>query len=162
MFGVAVRDDSGLRLLASVCRSKAGDVYFLIPRDDPEWNVHASYHESGESHVRSYRWTYLRTRRQRPNSSFHGAECVFALAIPPGEVALHTTPYDVREFNDIFEIPNNQFRPAEHHTLVVDLIEPGAAATGGTWKEIVLQKTIQDAVPWILITLWRGIVEMKL
>ncbi len=156
MYAVAVRDDNGLRLLARVRRSKAGDIYFLIPRDDPDWNPHASYHQSGASFVRSYKWKHLSTQRQKPNCTFRGVKTVFALAIQPGEVALHTTPCVVGEFNEVFEIPSNQFPQAEHHTLVVDLVEPGNSAAAGPWKEIVLQKSFQDAVPWILITLWRG------
>jgi hypothetical protein len=41
MYAVALRAPDGLWLLARIRRSKAGDVYYLIPRDDPEWNPHA-------------------------------------------------------------------------------------------------------------------------
>src|SRR5271167_1429715 len=92
MYGVAVRDDNGVRLLARVRRSEAWDIYFLVPRDDPNLNVHASYHQSGTWHVRSSGWKHLTTQRQQPGSSFRGVETVFALPFQPGELAFHTTP----------------------------------------------------------------------
>ena len=157
MYGVAVREDNGVRLLARVRRSEAGDIYFLVPRHDPNLNVHASYHQSGTWHVRSSGWKQLTTQRQQPSSSFRDAETVFAPPFQPGELAFHTTPCVVGEFKDLFEIPSSQFPQTEHHTLVVDMVEPGKSASAGPWKEIVLQKSFQDAVPWILVTLWRGI-----
>ncbi|MGH2372971.1 MAG: hypothetical protein ACRDIC_05770 [bacterium] len=83
-------------------------------------------------------------------------ETVLSLAIQPGEAALHRTPCVPGEFTEVVEIPREQFLDDEHHTLAVDLIEPGNNAAPGPWKEIVVQKSFQDAVPWILVTLWRG------
>ena len=60
------------------------------------------------------------------------------------------------EFVEVFEIPREQFAGDEHHTFAVDLVEPGRNAVPGPWKEMVVQKSFQDAVPWILVTLWRG------
>ena len=156
IYAVAIRNGDGLWLLARIRRSRTGDIYFLIPRDAPDWNPHASYHQSGASHVRSYNWKHLSTQRQKPDASFRGVETVFALAIPPGEAALHKTPCVTGEFNDVFEIPSEQFPQGEHHTLVVDLVEPGKTPALGPWRDMVVQKSFQDAVPWILATLWRG------
>jgi hypothetical protein len=157
LYAIAIRSGDGLWLLARVRRSQAGDVYFLIPRDEPSWNPHASYHQSGISQVRSYRWKHFITQRQRPDGSFRGVETVFVLAIQPGEAYLHRIACIAKKFNGVFEIPIDHSPQDEHHTLVVDLIEPGIAAAPGPWREIVLQKAFQDAVPWILVTLWRGL-----
>lgn len=43
-------------LLARVRRSRSGDVYFLIQSTDTKRDVHASYHQSGERHLRSSGW----------------------------------------------------------------------------------------------------------
>ena len=155
MYAVAIRNGNGLWLLARIRRSRSG-VYFLMQRDDPDWDPHASYHQDGTSHVRSYEWTHFETQRQKPDASFRGVETVFAMAIQPGEAALYKIPCDAGKFNHVFEIPIEQFPRGEHHTLSVDLVEPGKTAAPEPWKEIVVQKSFQDAAPWILATLWRG------
>lgn len=145
MYAVALRGHDGLWLLARIRRSRAGDVYFLIPRDDPDWNPHASYHRSGASLLRSYKGKHVSSQRQEPDASFQGVETVLSLAIQLGEADLHRTPCIPDEFTKVFEIPRVQFLANEHHTLAVDLVEPGKNAAPGPWKDIVVQKSFQDA-----------------
>jgi hypothetical protein len=175
MYAVAIRDADRLWLFARISRSRDGSVSVLPPRDDPRfsavtpgtsrrtrWNPHATYHRSGEWHIRSYNGKPIRARplliteRQKLDASFRDVETVIALPIQPGEAALHKAPCVAREFNSIFEIPIEQFGQGEHHTLVVDLVEPGRSAALGPWREIIVQRSFQDAAPWILVTLWRG------
>ena len=157
MYAAALRADDGLWLLARIRRSKSGDVYYLMPRDDPDWNSHASYHKNGASHVRSYHWKNVPSQRQKPDASFQGVETVLSEAFNAGDVLHHRTPCDAEEFDQVFEIPIDKFPPDEHHTLAVDLVAPGGSAAPGPWKEMVIQKSFQDAVPWILVTVWRGL-----
>lgn len=157
MYAVAVRDGGDLRLLSSIRRSIDGDVYFLIPRSKVNWKLHASYHKSGEFHIRSGRSKLLPTKQRPPDASFRGTEGVFASAIQPGELPLYRTPFNVAEFDDVFEISISDFPSYEHHTLSVDLVEPGNGPTTGPWKKLVHQKCFQDTVPWILVSFWRGI-----
>jgi hypothetical protein len=56
----------------------------------------------------------------------------------------------------MFEINREHLPVEEHHALAVDLVEPGHDALAGPWREIVAQKWFRDALPWILVTLWRG------
>lgn len=156
MYAVAVRDREELWLVCRVRRSSGGDIYVLFPRDEPGWDPHASYHQNGMRHVRSHGGRYLANQRQRLDGSFRGAESVFALAIQPGEAALLTTPCSPGRFSEVFEIAREQLPPEEHHTMSVDLVEPGYDALTGPWREVVVQKYFRDAVPWILVTLWRG------
>lgn len=156
MYAVAIRDGNDLWLLARIRRTGI-NVYFLMQRDTPDWDPHASYHQSGTSQVRSYDWTYFKTQKQRPDASFRGVATVFAMGIAVGEEALHKTPCDAGKFDDVFEIPIEQFVPGEPHTLVADIVEPGMVAAPGPWQHIVTQKTFKDAVPWILVTLWSGL-----
>ncbi len=95
---IAVRHDADLRILCRIRRSAYGDVYFLIPRDEP------------------------------------GSE----------------------QFSEVFEIDHPQIPPEEHHTLAVDLVEPGYSAIPVLGREAIVQRTFRDAAPWILVTLWRG------
>lgn len=145
-------------LLARIRRT-GSDGYFLMQRDASDWNPHASYHQSGISQVRSYEWKHFVTQKQEPNATFRGAATVFSMAISPGEEALYETPCDAGDFDDVFQIPRKQFVSGEPHTLVADIIEPCQAAAPGPWKNIVVQKTYTDAVPWILVTLWSGLVD---
>jgi hypothetical protein len=156
MYAVAVRDREDLRLLCRIRRSRERDIYVLLPRDEPGWDPHASYHQDGTRHVRSHGRRFLIDHRQTPDETFRGAESVFALALQPGEVALLRIPCRPTEFSDVFEIGREHFLPREHHTLAVDLVEPGHHALAGPWREVVMQKWFRDTVPWILVTLWRG------
>jgi len=156
MYAVAIRDGNDLWLLARIRRT-GSNVYFLMQRDDPGWNPHASYHESGISHVRSYKWKHFDGQGQRLDPSFRGVATVFSMGISPGEEASYKTPCDAGKFDDVFQIPIGQVLPGEPHTLVTDIIEPGMAAAPGPWQTIVIQKSFQDAVPWILVTIWRGL-----
>ncbi len=156
MYAAAIFDEKGLWLLARIKRSNSG-IYFLMQRDTPDWDPHASYHTSGTSHVRSYEWTHFETKKQKPDATFRGVATVFSMGISPGEEALYKTPCDAGKFDDVFPIPRALFVSGEPYTLVADIIEPGQAAAPGPWKNIVAQKTYKDAVPWILITLWSGL-----
>ncbi len=156
MYAVAVRDDPHLRLLCRIRRSRTGDVYFLIPREEFMGNPHASYHRSGTRQVRSYDGKNFVSHLQKPDESFQGTEGLFALAIPPGAVSLHSVLCAPEEFSEIFEISSAQLPTEDHHTLAVDLIQPGYLAIPVLGKEILVQRCFQDASPWILVTLWRG------
>lgn len=157
MYAVAVRDREDLWLLCRIRRSRRGDIYVLLPRDEPGWDPHASYHQDGMRHVRSHNGRYQLDQRQRPDASFQGADSVFALAVQPGEVVgLLKTPCTPEQFSDVCEINRKRLPVEEHHALAVDLVEPGYEALAGPWREVVVQKWFRDAVPWILVTLWRG------
>jgi len=156
MYAAAILDEKGLWLLARIKRSKSG-IYFLMQRDTPDWNPHASHHAKGVSHVRSYDWTHFETQRQRLDGSFRGVQTLFSMGISTAEEALYNIPCDAAKFDDVFQIPRDQFVAGEPHTLVADIIEPGQAAAPGPWKNIAIQRTYNDAVPWILVTLWSGL-----
>jgi len=156
MYAVAVRHDADLQLLCRIRRSKTGDVYFLIERDEFFGDPHASYHRSGTRHVKSHNHTYFTSHIQKPDQSFRGTEPVFAMAIQAGEVTKLQTPCLSEQFSEVFEIDCIQMPPEEHHTLAVDLIEPGHSAIPVLGKEAVVQRSFRDAAPWILVTLWRG------
>ncbi len=156
MYGIAVRNDIGLWLLARVRRSRSGDVYFLIQTAETTRDVHASYHESGERHLRSYGWKHFATQLQRPDASFRGVETIFALALPPGQ-ASSPVPCVAEEFDQVFEIPESDLPADEDHALVVDLTGKGGEPSLGPWREIVVRYRITDRVPWIVITVWRGL-----
>jgi hypothetical protein len=156
MYAAAICDDNGLWLLARVKRSRSG-IYFLMQREIPDWDPHASHHTGGIRHVRSYEWTHFETQEQKLDATFRGVQTLFSMGISTGEEVLYTIPCDAGKFDDVFQIPRQLFVAGEPHTLVADIIEPGQGAAPGAWRDIVVQKSFQDAVPWILFTLWRGL-----
>ncbi len=156
VYAVAVRHNADLWLLCRIRRSPRGDVYFRIPRDEPDWDPHASYHQDGTRHVKSHDCRYIISNLQRPDQFFRGTESLYAMAIQPGEVTLLQTPCMPEEFSEVFEIDHPQIPPEEHHTLAVDLVEPGYSAIPVLGREAIVQRTFSDASPWILVTLWRG------
>ena len=156
IFALSMRSSNGLCLLCRIRRTPTG-IYFLVPRSDPGHNVHASYHVDGMHHVKSYGRRMFPTQRQRLDGNFHGAEQLFAYAIPPGDEYLHTIPCRPERFNGVFALGPEHFASGADHTLTVDLVEANGTAILGPWQQQIWQESIRDAVPWILITLWRGL-----
>jgi hypothetical protein len=159
MYAVALRDGDALRLLCRIRRARGPNVYVLLPREEPDWNPHASYHRDGTRHVRSFDGRFLIDQRQPLDAmTFRGVEGVFALALRPGMVDVPTTPCRAEQFSEVFDLGREQFSVDEQHTLAVDLVEPGHDALAGLGREIVAQRRFREGVPEILVTLWRGLV----
>ncbi len=165
LHAIAVRDAQGLHLVARVARRLSG-IYYLIPRDakafqidsDENWDPHASYHADGAHHIKSFGQLVLTRMKKQPlNSTFSGAEPLFAQSFQPGD--LHNLPVlsDASAFADVFEIPADRLTSVDHYTLALDLLAPGARRLGGPWLEAVLEHSFQDALPRIHATLWRGL-----
>jgi hypothetical protein len=79
------------------------------------------------------------------------------MAIQPGEVSKLRIPCVPEEFSEVFELTPAQLPPEEYHTLAVDLVEPGYSIIPVLGRKTVVQRSFQDSSPWILVTLWRGI-----
>ena len=156
-YAVVMNDSAEQRMLCRLKRSAAGDVYFFIPSLDPKANLHVSYHESGQRHLKSYRWTHFVSRLQAPIQSFRGCEALFAMAIPPGQAPRYSIVDPAERFDGFFEIDHKQIPDADHHTLTADLVEPGMSALPGPWEDIVAQRRFDGGFPEILVTLWRGL-----
>jgi hypothetical protein len=52
-YGVAIRNNSGLRLTLFVRCSPKGEVFIIMPRAETGWDPHASYHLNGRFHQKS-------------------------------------------------------------------------------------------------------------
>jgi len=159
IYAVSVESSTGPRLLCRLKRAPSG-IYLLIPGEDRRHNVHVSYHVDGRHHIKSYGDKVFRPqKKQRLDGPFRGAEPLFALAIPPGYESHLTIPCRSEQFPAVFELGCEHFTSGAHHTLTVDLVEPNSAALPGPWQEQIWQESIRDAVPWILTTLWRGLIQ---
>jgi len=83
-YGVAIQNDSGVWLALLVKCSKRGEVFIIIPRAEPEWDPHASYHLDGRFHQKSYDRKTAISNRQPLTGVFKGNENL-------GEYAGHGT-----------------------------------------------------------------------
>jgi hypothetical protein len=52
-YAVAIRDGSDLWLTLWVRCSEKGDIYVILPRADPDFDVHTSYHRNGKFHTKT-------------------------------------------------------------------------------------------------------------
>jgi hypothetical protein len=164
MYAVAVRDEE-LFLALTVRRDPKSDVYVHIPRQGPDdRRYHASFHASGQSHHKSFGRTtpskpILVRLRQKPDSHFQGAENITQTNLPadlPRSVGIICRP---QGFKGVFEIPVSDLvtDPSSMQvSLSVDLTAPTTLPfcppmyTGATISQ---QAVLDEAVPWIVITL---------
>ena len=157
MYAVAVDDAGELRLWCRIKRAVQGDIYYLVPGFDPSANTHVSYHVSGRRHLKSYEWKHFAAGLQAPGAGFQGAVSVFAQAITDAWI-IGSKPLNRREkFSQIFAIDKQLLTLGEPHTLTLDAVAAGGEALPGAWKEVVAQRRFDDAIPELLVTLWRGL-----
>lgn len=156
VFGVAVRDGADLMLVLSICRGPEGDVYVNFPREhDPNWKPHSSYHASGQHHQKSFGHKYFVSHRQRPNKHFAGTVNVVTTGIAVGEPRAINERCNAADYLAVFEIQVDELRPEKYRTyLSVDVTEPDGQPIVPQGAMIVRQIVFQDAVPWIMVTLF--------
>jgi hypothetical protein len=156
-YAVAVRDGRDLLTVLTINRIR-NNVYSNIPRPNlPGSKPHSSYHASGQHHPRIFGQKGFVRRRQRPDQHFRGTEIVENLLITPNNHRAINMPCQRSNFADIFEIPYDEMKSVKNGRLCVHLIERGGASTiplPFPDAKIVRQKTFDDAVPWILVTLF--------
>src|SRR5262249_25421835 len=73
-YAVAVRDGSDLWLTLWVKRSKKGEFFIMVPRQDPGWDVHTSYHLDGTMHMKSFGHKRVSKKLQPLTNAFKGTE----------------------------------------------------------------------------------------
>jgi hypothetical protein len=146
LYAVAVQDGADLWLALWFRRNKKGEFVIVIPRAEPGWDQHATYHVDGRYHWKSYKRVRNKTTRQPLTSPFRGTEHLgsFAGYEPKGVGAV----CDPAAFNGIVEVPLGVLGP-RHGSVVIDLVEPGHELL--TWPEpIVLSKVFCDFTPWVV------------
>ena len=156
MFAVAVRDVADLFLFLSISRGPKDDVYVNFPRDNrPSWKPHSSYHASGQHHQKSFGQKFLVHHRQQPNKNFRGTENVVSTGIASDEPRAIGMPYQPTAFHEVFEIPISDLRPEHYRTFIsVDIAGANGQPIITPGAKVIRQAIFQDAVPWILVTLF--------
>lgn len=155
MHAVAVRDAARLYLLLRIRRGARGDVYAIFPRDEPRWNPHASYHATGRHHQKSFNYSAMIRDRQAPTTDFKGTENLVTFGVARDEPRAIGVACIAAQFEEVFEIPVEELRPERYRTAIsVDVAEPGADAIIPSTARIVRQTVFDDAIPWIIVTLY--------
>jgi hypothetical protein len=143
---VEVREDSDLWLTLWVQRSTKGEFFVMVPRKDPGWDIHTSYHLDGTLHMKSSGHKRLSKKLQPLTGAFRGTEHLGAKAgHGPKSVGVVCDP---TAFSGVVEVPAGVLGP-RHGDVIVDLVEPGCEPL--SWPNIVRQEVFQDIVPWVVI-----------
>jgi hypothetical protein len=151
-YAVAVREGADLRVATWVRRAPKGDVYVLIPRNDPGWNPHTSYHRDGTFHSKSFdRKMLAGQKRQALGPSLRGCEHLGMHAgHGPKTVGAICDP---ALFTHVMEVAPGVLGPRDGF-VAVDLVEPGCAPLE-LYNPIIQTEVFRDTVPWIVVRVGR-------
>jgi hypothetical protein len=127
-YAVAIRDGSDLWLTLWVRCSPKGDIFVRLPRADPDFDVHTSYHRDGKSHIKTLlpsRGYYDRpihpTKRQPLTAAFKGFEHVVNFS---GHGKGTGAVCDPKAFDAVVCVEPSTLGP-HAGSVAVDLVEPG-------------------------------------
>jgi hypothetical protein len=130
-YAVAIQDGSDFWLTLWVRCTPKGDVIIMLPRSDPDLDVHTSYHCDGRFHTKTllpsrgyHDRKILPDKRQPLTAAFKGLEYVVNLkghGKGTGEVC------DPKAFDGVVYVePGVLDHPGPHAgSVAVDLVEPG-------------------------------------
>jgi hypothetical protein len=150
-YAVAVREGVDLWLTTLVRRAPKGDVCVLIPRDDPGWNPHTSYHRDGMFHSKSFDRKIPAGQKRQPLDSFRGCEHLGMRAgHGPKTVGAICDP---AMFTHVIEVAPGLLGPGDGF-VAVDLVEPGCAPPE-LYNPIIQTEVFRDTVPWIVVRVGR-------
>jgi hypothetical protein len=145
-YAVAVREGSDLWLALWVKRSKKGEFFVMLPRQDSGWDVHTSYHLDGTRHMKSFGHKTVPDKLQPLTGTFRGTAHLGAnMGYTPKHVGAICNPAD---FSRVLEVAPGVLGP-RHGSVVVDLVEPGCEPIA--WLNVVQQETFRETVPWVVI-----------
>jgi hypothetical protein len=144
-YAVAIRDGANLWLTMTVRRDPKGDVYVLNPRQ--EGNPHASYHpKNGRFHHKSDDNIMMSEQRQRL-TEFKGCLHMGMFQGHFKDVGAVCNPAN---FSDVLEVPSGILGPHDGF-VAVDLIEPGCEPKEELGQPVLLTRTYEDSIPWIVV-----------
>ncbi len=147
-YAVAVREGSDLWLVLWVRKSRKGEIFAMIPRNDRDWDAHTSYHLNGTMHSKSFGKTFHPQRRQPLTGTFRGTEQFPGIGgFEPKSVGAICDP---TAFIGIVEVAAGVLGPVDG-TVVVELVEPNCEPTPFSSAPLVRQEVFQESIPWIVV-----------
>jgi hypothetical protein len=146
-YAVALREGPDLWLTLWVRRSKKGEFFVMVPRKDPGWDVHSSYHLDGTFHMKSFGHKSISKKLQPLTGPFKGTEHLGAHGgHGPKSVGAICNP---DAFNGVVEVQPGILGPRDGD-VVVDLVQPNCEPL--SWPGVIVdQKIFRDTLPWIVI-----------
>jgi hypothetical protein len=145
-YAVAVREGSDRWLTLWVRRSRKGEFFVMLPRNDPGWDVHTSYHLDGTRHMKTFGQKTMTDKLQPLTGTFRGTANLGAnMGHAPKRVGAICNPAD---FSGVVEVAPGVLGP-RNGSVVVDLVEPGCEPVD--WANVVQEDIFQDTVPWVVI-----------
>jgi hypothetical protein len=150
-YAVAVREGVDLWLVLWVKRSQKGEFFVLVPRGDPSWNFHTSYHLDGTLHMKTCGNRVLPPRKAQPLTGvFRGTENLGAFAgYGPKSVEAICNP---SAFSGVVDVASGILGPRDG-PITVDLVEPDCEPAPFPWTGIARREVFRDTIPWVVITI---------
>lgn len=97
---------------------------------------------------------------QKPDTNFEGAINLVVRPIAADEPRAFNVGCDPREFSEVMEVPVRLLSRKRYETNVaIDVTAPGGKATIGPKDEILAQRVFDDAIPHVLVTVHRCVIE---
>ncbi len=147
-YAVALREGANLWLNLWVRRSPKSEFFVMIPRNQKDIDLHASYHASGTLHVKIEGRKQLTINVQRPDQNFQGNQPLFTFSgYSPKRIGAVCDPTD---FSDVIEEPG--VLGPHNGQITIDLVEPNTEPPSIPWVQVVRRKTYRDSSPWVVIT----------
>jgi hypothetical protein len=165
MLAAAVRDGNDLFLWIRIRRSDTGDIFYIFPtgRAGPEWkswNPHGSLHKDGCLHHKSFDRKFMTSKRQEPDSNFKATEHLVTRPISADEPRAFNVRCDPAEFSEVMEIPVGILSSKRYETFVaIDVTQPHGEAVITPGARILTQRAFDDAIPWIVVTVFRSSID---
>ena len=149
-YAVAIREGADLWLILWVTRSPKGEFFAMVPRAERKWTPHATYHQSGIHHMKSYDHVSVQRQGQPLTGQFKGTVNLGCF----GGHATNLATCDPSLFDGVVEVAPGVLGPTRG-TVCVDLIEPGCQpATALPAHKIVQREIFTNAEPHVVITIY--------
>jgi hypothetical protein len=121
-YAVAIRDGPELWLTLWVRCSRKGEIFVMRPLPDRDWDPHASYHDNGTFHQKSYGTVRMSQKRQPLTAAFRESE---NLGLYGGHGPKSTGAVcDPKAFDGVVIVEPGILGPHDGY-VGVDLVEPG-------------------------------------
>ena len=153
-YAIALEDGSDLRLVLVIRRSPKGEYFVIYPRDRDS-NPHASYHENGMYHQKSYKLKFGKGAKRQPLGlgfkgsehlgSFHGFSTATPICNPTNFTAAIRMPAGVVD--------------SVRGSAMIDLVEPGVRPDPihREGKRVFREETFCNGTPHIVVAILESI-----
>jgi hypothetical protein len=153
-YAIAVRDKK-LYLVLRLTRNTKGEIFVMFPREDKDWDPHTSAHRDGTVHHKYFDHKSVVRKPREAGGPFNETVTLLTTGFASDQPRKIDVVCETDQFSEVFEIPVSDLRPEKYRTNIqIDLLPPGGQPNIPHGVKIIRQETYQDAVPWIIVTLY--------